>query len=276
MLERFKLTYDIHLWVRCASWGMLIGGAGLFYKISGGFPPMAWRLLASTVQQLAYLWSLRGPAIVLPLMIVGIQSLACLIVWGLIIWGWGAVLWHWWQNERERRAFARSVHEALEQREQQKMTQYKPQFRTPSFDNLPPFPSVMGSGQTNQASQTAQSNQIGQARQGIQVSPIKQPVQTVELDQMDTEQKEQTEQTTAASLQWKRKLQLRLEIGSGWDAGCRCWPTVAASACSAGCGLRRSAPGGCFWPAISSRGKTALPASGSTCATAWPPAPPTT
>jgi putative restriction endonuclease len=43
-----------------------------------------------------------------------------------------------------------------------------------------------------------------------------------------------------------------------------------------GLGRRRPGPGGCCWPGISNRGRTARRPSGSTRATAWPPAPPTT
>jgi serine/threonine protein phosphatase PrpC len=228
MLERFKLTYDIHLWVRCASWVVLVGGAGVFFKVSGGFPPLAWRLLASTAVQIGRLWELRGTAIVLPLAMVGIQSLACLIVWALFAWGYLAVIRHWWHNERERRAFARSIQEALEQREQQQMTQeHKPQFRTPSLDNLPPFPNVMGTGQASQIQQTNQTslvnpiNQISPISQTSQTSltgqrsPMSQVSQVSQANQVDTES---TDHLTNP-LQWQRKLQLRLEIGSGWDAG---------------------------------------------------------
>ena len=228
MLERFKLTYDIHLWVRCTSWVVLVGGAGVFFKISGGFPPLAWRLFASTMLQIGRLWALRGTAIVLPLVLVGIQSLACLIVWGLFAWGYLAVIRHWWQNESERRAFARSVYEALEQREQRQMTeQNKPQFRTPSLDNLPPFPNVMGTGQASQVHQTnqtipansiSQMSPVGQMSQTSltgQRSPMGQVSQAKQANQVDTE----TTDRLTNPLQWQRKLQLRLEIGSGWDAG---------------------------------------------------------
>jgi serine/threonine protein phosphatase PrpC len=228
MLERFKLTYDIHLWVRCASWVVLVGGAGVFFKFSGGFPPLAWRLLASTVSQIGRLWALRGTAIVLPLAMVGIQSLACLIVWGLFVWGYLAVIRHWWHNESERRAFARSVYEALEQREQQQMTQrHKPQFRTPSFDNLPPFPNVMGTEPASQAHQTDQTisaksispvspiNQMSQTSLAGQRGSVGQANQVNQANQVDTE----TTDRLTDPLQWQRKLQLRLEIGSGWDAG---------------------------------------------------------
>ncbi len=243
MLERFKLTYDMHLWVRCASWVVLVGGAGVFFKVSGGFPPLAWRLLASTVLQIGRLWELRGTAVVLPLAMVGIQSLVCLIVWGLFAWGYLAVVRHWWQNERERRAFAKSVFEALEQREQQKMTQeHKPQFRTPSLDNLPPFPNVMGTGQASQIGQTNQTvpaspispiSQISQTSLTGQRSPLGQMSPVGPVNQMSpigqmspVRQVSQTHQVDTEStdrltnpLQWQRKLQLRLEIGSGWDVG---------------------------------------------------------
>jgi serine/threonine protein phosphatase PrpC len=231
MLERFKLTYDMHLWVRCASWVVLVGGAGMFFKVSGGFPPLAWRLLASTVLQIGRLWELRGTAIVLPLAIVGIQSLACLIVWGLFAWGYLAVIRHWWHNESERRAFARSVHEALEQREQWQMAQqHKPQFRTPSFDNLPPFPNVMGTEQaslTHQTNQTIPANpispvgpigQISQTSPAGQRSPMHQVGQVGQVKQANQVDTESTDHLTNP-LQWQRKLQLRLEIGSGWDVG---------------------------------------------------------
>ena len=105
MLEQFKIAYEIHPWLRRASWGALgIGGIFLF-EISGGFPPRAWRLLAAALPQVSRLWALRGAGIVLPLALIVIQSLTWLIGWGLLIVACVAIVRHWRQSERERQAF---------------------------------------------------------------------------------------------------------------------------------------------------------------------------
>ena len=49
----------------------------------------------------------------------------------------------------------------------------------------------------------------------------------------------------------------------------RYWPTAGTCVSFAGCGPHRSAAPGCSWPGISSRGRTAHPASASIPATAW-------
>jgi len=214
--ERFRCMYDRYLWVRCGCWGVMIVGAVFFFKVSGGFPPPAWRLLVQTVPQVAHLWGSRGPVTVVPLVLPCIQSLFYLLIWVCFVWGWIAVIRHWRQNERERRAFTknvaaqfeRAVQERLEQQrrleQQQQMAQeHKSQFRTPTLTHLPALPVMTGTAQTRQKGHANQTYATGR---------------TSHTQQTNRAQTEQADVMTA-SVQWQRKLQLHLEIGTGWDVG---------------------------------------------------------
>lgn len=215
MLERFILIYDQHLWVRCVCWGMLILGMLFSFKIPGGFPPTSWRLLAQTIPQIPHLWALRGAAIVLPLTTLGLQSLSHLLIWLCVVCAWIAVIRHWRRNVREQRTFAKGVQEQFEKAVQQKMEQQKQQqmaqeqtsqFRIPAFTHVPAFQMASNTGQTHLASQTGQAYSTNYTSQTSHVQQTKQ----VETKQTNV---------LTAPVQWQRKLQLRLEVGLGWDVG---------------------------------------------------------
>ncbi len=222
MLERCKLIYDQHLWMRCICWGMLILGMLFFFKVPGGFPPTSWRLLAQTIPQVTHLRASQGTAIVLPLALLGLQSLSYLLIWLCVVCGWIAVIRHWRQNVRERRAFTRGVQEQFEnavqqrqeqqrrqeQQEQQQMAQeHISQFRIPAFAQMSAFQTMPNTGQAHLA------NQIGQAYATSYTGHSNQVQQAKRVEAT------QTNGLTAAPVQWRRKLQLRLEVGSGWDVG---------------------------------------------------------
>ncbi len=84
--------------------------------------------------------------------------------------------------------------------------EHKAQFRTPTFAHLPAFQATMRTGQTQQA------QQANYAAQAYSTDYVNQAKQTKRLD---TEHPD----VSTAPPQWQRKLQLRLEIGAGWDAG---------------------------------------------------------
>ncbi len=113
-LKRFKLAYDIHPWLRYVSWGLLlIAGIGIFW-ISGGFPPRAWILLAAVTPQFTRLWLLRGPAIVLPVALLVIQSVTWIIAWGIFIAVCVAIMRHWRQIRHDMEEFEADLQEAHE------------------------------------------------------------------------------------------------------------------------------------------------------------------
>ncbi|MEO8972207.1 MAG: protein phosphatase 2C domain-containing protein [Ktedonobacteraceae bacterium] len=185
---------------------MLLLSALFFLAVSGGFPPTTWRLLAEMVPQVAQ----HGTALVLPLTILTLQSLAYLLFWIVIVCGWIVVIHHWRQNVHERRAFAKSVQEQFEraiqkqQEQQQRMMQEQAsQFRTPTLAHLPALTGAMGTAQAQQRVHADQLHSNSHVRHAQQPERV------------------ETEQATgiAAPVQWQRKLQLHLEIGSGWDAG---------------------------------------------------------
>jgi serine/threonine protein phosphatase PrpC len=112
MLERLKLVYDLHPWMRRVSWGLLaIAGVGI-YLIPGGFPPRAWVLLFAVIPQLAQLWERRGSAIMLPVALLALQSLTWLIAWGLFIGACSIVIRLWTQAQHERKEFEADLHKA--------------------------------------------------------------------------------------------------------------------------------------------------------------------
>ncbi|MHB8598121.1 MAG: PP2C family protein-serine/threonine phosphatase [Ktedonobacteraceae bacterium] len=218
MLERFKLIYDQHLWMRCICWGMLILGMLFFFKVPGGFPPTSWRLLAQTMPQVTQLWASQGTAIVRPLAVLGIQSLSYLLICLCVVCGWIAVIRHWRQNVCEQRAFERGVQEQFEKAVQQRQEQQKrqeqqqmvqehiAQFRIPAFAHMPAFQTAPNTGQAHLTNHTGQAYSTSYTSHANQVQQTKR-VETVQTDGL------------TAPVQWQRKLQLRLEIGSGWDAG---------------------------------------------------------
>jgi serine/threonine protein phosphatase PrpC len=227
MSERFKLIYDQHLWIRCICWGTLLLGMLFFFKVPGGFPPTSWRLLALTIPQVTHLWASQGTAIVRPLAVLSIQSLSYLLIYLCVVCGWIAVIHHWRQNVRERRAFARGVQEQFEkavqqrqeqqrqqeqrkQQEQQQMAQeHISQFRIPACAQMSAFQTAPNIGQAQLANQTSQAYSTSYTGPTNHVNQMQQAkrVETTQIHGL------------AASVQWQRKLQLRLEVGSGWDVG---------------------------------------------------------
>ena len=122
---------------------------------------------------------------------------------------------HWRHNASERRSFEkdvqtqfeRAVQERLEKQQrqayQQRMELEKTsQFRTPTITHLPAIPIAMA----------AQARQVGLASQTHVNS---------QTSKVQRSSRIHTRQTDGMSppLQWQRNLQLRLEIGTGWDAG---------------------------------------------------------
>src|SRR5215469_5743814 len=114
MFEQFKIAYDIHPWLRRAAWAGLFISSLLLPRVSGGFPPQAWRLLAQATLRVTHLWSLHGPAILLPYAALVCLSLTWLVAWGLLLGACTAMVNHWRQSRRERQRFEMDRQKAYE------------------------------------------------------------------------------------------------------------------------------------------------------------------
>jgi serine/threonine protein phosphatase PrpC len=115
MLERFKLTYNIHPWFRRVSWGLLVIAAIGIIWASGGMPPRAWILLAAVLPQLSRLWILRGTEIVLPVTVLVLQSLIWVFAWGMFVAVCVAIIRHWRHIRRDLQEFEIDLQDAREE-----------------------------------------------------------------------------------------------------------------------------------------------------------------
>ena len=221
ILERFKLTYNRHSWMRVLCCVTLLAGAYLVFVQFGGFPPATWHLLAGTVPHVSQLWQVQGAAMLPSLALLSLQSLASLLVWLTILCGWVAILRHWRQQVRERKAFARNAEEQfaqaiqkrqeelerleqLEQMKQQQLAQakaYATQFRAPTVA-LPAVKATISTLPAQQRYITGQLHTNGD-----------------HTNQINTEQQGRRGEKIETPVQWQRNMQLCLELGSGWDVG---------------------------------------------------------
>ena len=101
-VEQDRKRWVTYLWLRVITMGVLFGAGILLLRVSGGFPPTAWVLLFRVIPAGPRLWHLRGPAILLPLIGLGVLS-------GTLAFGWAVLLHLGWvmvqsvrQNQRER------------------------------------------------------------------------------------------------------------------------------------------------------------------------------
>lgn len=95
VIKQFRIAYDIHLWLRCLSWLVIVSGVLLLLWISGGFPPKAWLLLLQVILQFPHLFNTRGPQIVLSLVAIATLSLTWLALFIVLLWAGVAVVWRW-------------------------------------------------------------------------------------------------------------------------------------------------------------------------------------
>lgn len=90
MLKIIKVAYLTQQWVRVTTWASLLLGGFLFFWLTGGFPPHGWRVLAQAVANLPELWTIHGPTVLLPLILLCAYSLTILLIWIFLI---SALLW---------------------------------------------------------------------------------------------------------------------------------------------------------------------------------------
>ena len=85
MIKIIKVAYLTQKWVRVTMWVSLLLVSLLFFRLTGGFPPHGWSVLAQAVTNLPELWSIRGPAVLLPLFVLSTYSLTLLLVWMFLV-----------------------------------------------------------------------------------------------------------------------------------------------------------------------------------------------
>ena len=103
-VEQFGIAYDIHSWLRYLTWLAIASAAYLLLRISGGFPPPAWYLLLRTAPQIPHLFSMRGAAILFPLLGLVALSLTWLALWCMLLWAGLAAVGHWWYSTSSQQA----------------------------------------------------------------------------------------------------------------------------------------------------------------------------
>jgi serine/threonine protein phosphatase PrpC len=112
IVERIVGAYMAHRSVRpLCLLGVLSAGA-LLVRLNGGFPPLAWRLLAQTLPSLPALSAARGPGILLSVLILVLLSLIVLLAWGALLWFCWCMLAYWRYERQELRHFAADAAEA--------------------------------------------------------------------------------------------------------------------------------------------------------------------
>ncbi|GHO69692.1 hypothetical protein KSC_085840 [Ktedonobacter sp. SOSP1-52] len=112
MQQELKQLYQTQVAVRVVVYGCLLLCAILLYTLSGGFPPWAWRFLASLLPRLPELWRAQGPAMLIPFTGLLLLSLSLLILWMILLTVTLRLLFHQWRERYEEQRFARELAEA--------------------------------------------------------------------------------------------------------------------------------------------------------------------
>jgi serine/threonine protein phosphatase PrpC len=95
VIKQFRSAYDIHLWLRCLSWLVIVSGFLMFLRVSGGFPPKEWLLLLQAISQFPQLFKAQGSHVVLSLVAITALSLTWLALFCAFLWAGVAVVWRW-------------------------------------------------------------------------------------------------------------------------------------------------------------------------------------
>lgn len=108
MLQSFKRSYDLRLWVKCLTWLALFASALLLLHITGSFPPLAWLVLARATPQLSLLIPARGLAALVPYTGLLVLSITWAALWLLLAWASVSLLWRAWFPPRRASRHAKS------------------------------------------------------------------------------------------------------------------------------------------------------------------------
>src|SRR5438105_1611321 len=93
MIQQFKTAYAMHIWLKCLTWLGLISVATLLLRISDGFPPQVWYLLAQAAPHIGSLLAARGIIALASFAGIVFLSLTWGILWLLLLWVSIALIW---------------------------------------------------------------------------------------------------------------------------------------------------------------------------------------
>jgi serine/threonine protein phosphatase PrpC len=108
-IEQLKATYITYKWIRLSLCVGIVVAGFLLTRLSGGFPPWAWRFLIQVVPRLPDLWNQDGFAMLLPLIGLLLLSITLLIAWGGLVTMGIRIVFQWWQERRELQHFVKDV-----------------------------------------------------------------------------------------------------------------------------------------------------------------------
>ncbi len=126
-MEQLKMLYINYRWTRLVIMIGLLGAATLLLILEGGFPASTWRFLFHVLSQLPQLWKTRGPALLLPLGALLLQSLSLFLLWCVITTLIVKVLLQSWRDISSHQHFEQEFQEAAwiaEQKFGQESDQY--------------------------------------------------------------------------------------------------------------------------------------------------------
>jgi len=111
-MEKLQAAYENKQVVRFALCLLILLCAILLLVCSGGFPPWAWRFLASVLPQTTALLATQGSGVLVPLIGLLLLSLSLLILWVIIVTALVKVMLAWWRDFYARSPLERDLEEA--------------------------------------------------------------------------------------------------------------------------------------------------------------------
>lgn len=93
MIQQFRTAYAMHIWLKYLTWLGLISVATLLLRISDGFPPQAWYLLARAAPHIGSLLASRGIIALASFAGIVFLSLTWGCLWLLLLWVSIALVW---------------------------------------------------------------------------------------------------------------------------------------------------------------------------------------
>jgi serine/threonine protein phosphatase PrpC len=85
MVQQFKIAYTFHMWVKILAWTGLLSLTILLLAVSGGFPPLAWRVLAHSLPLMGSLLVAHGLSALVSFVGISLLSLTWGAVWTVLL-----------------------------------------------------------------------------------------------------------------------------------------------------------------------------------------------